>query len=400
MKVKALVLALISALALSATAQEVTTNDVTTMPAKNVSFSKQKGNWFISLQGGGSILQGLTDRKVSPSCATFTDRIGYTGAIAVGKWHNPYFGTRLSVDYNYFKDGYAQELQAAHALNPHFDFMFDMSNYFGIYDANRVFHFVPFVGVGYQCNQTIGETKAETKMIRDGKGKDSKDNTIDKLTHAATVNAGVELQFRLGNRVSLVLAPQVTFANMLKSTQAEYTRPNDLVGQVRAGLTFDLGKRGFEAVVPMDYALLNDLQAQVNSLRAENAELAKRPKECPKAETIVREVPAKEITRSVFFRIGSARVDRNQIANIFEAAEFAKANNAAIVVVGYADAKTGTASYNLTLSERRAREVARRLTDEYGVPSNLVTIEYKGQEVQPFNENAWNRVVIMTATAK
>ena len=51
----------------------------------------------------------------------------------------------------------------------------------------------------------------------------------------------------------------------------------------------------------------------------------------------------------------------------------------------------------MTLSEKRAREVARILTDEYGVPSSQITIDYKGDTVQPYAENAWNRVVIMTA---
>ena len=40
-----------------------------------------------------------------------------------------------------------------------------------------------------------------------------------------------------------------------------------------------------------------------------------------------------------------------------EMAEYAKSNNAKIVVTGYADSKTGTAEYNKKLSEKRAEAV-------------------------------------------
>ena len=65
--------------------------------------------------------------------------------------------------------------------------------------------------------------------------------------------------------------------------------------------------------------------------------------------------------------------------------------------MGYADEKTGSADYNMKLSEKRAREVARLLVDECGVPSELITIDFKGSSEQPYSKNAWNRVVIMKA---
>lgn len=392
MKLKALALALVGAFALSASAQEVVNTDVENTPGKNVSFKTNKGsdNWFISLQGGASIVQSFSRIDIAKD-VKLLDRIGYTGALGIGKWHNPYFGTRLSIDYNYFKDGYSPlvngKAQAGHSLNPHFDFMFNMNNYFGAYRPNRVFSFVPFLGVGYMANQIMVGNPDANKVYFDKMN----------LNHSVSGNAGVELQFRLARRVSLVLAPQITVTNMLRSPAALVHKANDLVGQVRLGLTFDAGRPDWEPIVPMDEALVNDLQSQVNRLKAENMELAKRPKSCPECETTVKEVAVKEIERHVFFRIGRANVDKNQMANIYTVAEFAKANNLPVVVVGYADAGTGSSDYNMTISEKRAREVARILTDEYGVPSNLVNIEYKGDTEQPFENNAWNRVVIMTA---
>ena len=88
---------------------------------------------------------------------------------------------------------------------------------------------------------------------------------------------------------------------------------------------------------------------------------------------------------------------RNQQINIFNTAQFVKENNAPIKVIGYADKKTGTSNYNMGLSEKRARAVAKELIDKYGVSSDQITIEWKGSDEQPYDENNWNRVVIMRA---
>jgi outer membrane protein OmpA-like peptidoglycan-associated protein len=97
----------------------------------------------------------------------------------------------------------------------------------------------------------------------------------------------------------------------------------------------------------------------------------------------------------VYFRLNSAVIDKNQEINIFNTAEFAKKNGSPIKLTGYADRKTGNPDYNKGISERRARVVAKRLIDKYGISSNNISIEWKGDEIQPYSENAWNRVVIM-----
>ena len=74
-----------------------------------------------------------------------------------------------------------------------------------------------------------------------------------------------------------------------------------------------------------------------------------------------------------------------------------KKNNAPIKVIGYADKKTGTSKYNFGLSEKRARAVAKELIEKYGVSSDQITIEWRGSDEQPYAENNWNRVVIMSA---
>ena len=81
-------------------------------------------------------------------------------------------------------------------------------------------------------------------------------------------------------------------------------------------------------------------------------------------------------------------------------AEWLKANpEEKIAIVGYADRNTGSAAYNMGLSERRANAVAKVLTDEYGIDPSRLTVKWDGSEVQPYNneaQNDWNRIVIFT----
>lgn len=394
MKTRVLALVFAGVFALSASAQEVATSaQVADQPGKNVTFSRNRAsdNWFITLQGGTNYGMGFTRQGVQKD-VEFKDQLGISAGLGFGKWYNPYFASRLMIDYNLIKDGYAlrdgDALQQMHSLNPHIDFMFNMNNYFGTYNSERVFSFVPWIGVGYFGSQIVMNTPAGSKVYQD-------DNNFN---HAVSGNLGIDLNFRLGRVATLSLAPSVTFTNLFASVRPETHKSNDMLAQLRLGLTFNTGRSDFEAIVPMDYALLNTLQSEINSLRSQNAELSKRPVRCPECPEVAPAVT--NIVKSesvVYFRIGSARVDRNQLINIYNTAEFVKANNVPVTVVGYADAQTGSSDFNMQLSEKRAREVARILTDEYGVPSSQITIDYKGDTVQPFSENAWNRVVIMTA---
>ena len=71
----------------------------------------------------------------------------------------------------------------------------------------------------------------------------------------------------------------------------------------------------------------------------------------------------------------------------------AEDENASVVLVGYADAGTGSAKRNLELSEARAEAVKKILVD-LGVNANRVSIVAKGDTHQLFNENDANRVVV------
>ncbi|MEH2862767.1 OmpA family protein [Segatella copri] len=68
-----------------------------------------------------------------------------------------------------------------------------------------------------------------------------------------------------------------------------------------------------------------------------------------------------------------------------------------VVVTGYADKGTGNDVINDRIAAKRAAAVVWMLTKKYNIPSERITEESKGARVQPFAENAENRVTIMIA---
>lgn len=80
-----------------------------------------------------------------------------------------------------------------------------------------------------------------------------------------------------------------------------------------------------------------------------------------------------------------------------EACEFAKKyEGVKMNVVGYADKGTGTPSVNMKYSKLRAEKAVKAMKDA-GIDGSLISMDYKGDTVQPFADNDKNRVVIITA---
>ena len=379
MKIKALFLALLAGCFVAASAQEFQPQiGFSTEKGYKTNFKKNKAkdNWFISIAGGASILMGDQNSE-----ASLGSRWNFAPQLSVGKWFNPYLALRAQFNggiLHGFENEGATIMQHNRYFAAHADLLWDVTNFWGKYDENKVFHFIPWIGLGYA--QRFKTTNSVYRA----------------RTESPTVNFGVLLGFRVSKRVDINVEAQGSLLNEDFNRVSMYHN-TDGITQISAGLTFRLGKTNFEVLEQMDYDLLNDLNNQINALRAENDELRKRPVSCPECKETVTEVVNNVIDNVVFFRINSSKIDKNQYINIYNTAEYMKANNTPIKVVGYADKNTGKADYNMQLSEKRAKAVAKELTEKYGIPSNQITVEWKGCEEQPYDENSWNRVVIMRA---
>lgn len=379
MKVKAILLALLSGFVFSAAAQEYQPQvGFSTEKGYKTNFKKNKAgdNWFISIAGGASMLFGDENGN-----ANFGDRLNFAPQFSFGKWFNPYLGFRTQLNggvIHGFEGRNAEVMQHNKYMAAHIDFLWDVTNFWAPYNEKKVFRLIPWVGLGYAQRFKTTESVERSR------------------TESPTLNAGILTAFRLSNRVDLNVELQGSLLNEQFNRVSMHHLCDGLV-QLSAGLTFKLGKTNFEVLEPMDYDLLNDLNGQINRLRAENDELSKRPVSCPECKETVEEIVNNVVDNVVFFRLNSSKIDKNQQINIYNTAEFIKANNTPIKVIGFADRKTGKADYNMQLSEKRAKAVAKELIDKYGISSSQITVEWKGCEEQPYSENSWNRVVIMRA---
>jgi len=371
---------------------------VSTLPGYQTAW-KHSGlgeNWFIQVAAGGQIFQGDFDQMNSNTLGRFT----LVPTVAVGKLFKPYWGLRLKAQggslHGYENSG--EIMQHFKYYNVHLDAMWNWMNYWGV--PEKKFNFGPYIGLGFarrlQGDEVVPETNYDNGIGRlPGR---SKEVQYNHYSDVLTVNSGLQFGYAFSKRVSLdfdfgvAVVPDYFDRAIQKAS-------NEAIFTFTGGLTFKLGKTGFDAVEPMDHELIDNLNKQINNLKAENANLAKRPVSCPECPKVAPAVPVNEINyvpNVVFFRLNSDKIDANQQISVYNTAEFVKNTGEKIKVVGYADVKTGNPKYNLDISKRRAQAVAKELMTKYNIPSEKITVEWNGDAIQPYPENNWNRVVIMS----
>ena len=367
---------------LSITAQE---SGVSKEAGRKATFARNGvwDNWFVGAGAGASMFMGAENQH-----AGIMDRLTVNPTLFVGKWFNPYLGFRFAAQggkIHSFTGNDGQNMSSTTHMNFHADAMFNATNYFLNYKEDRFYNFIPTVGIGYD----------RSKPRMSGWFGDRGLNTL-------TFNASLLNTFRINDRFSAFAEVGGLFLESRFVPNYEGNSHWAGILNANAGIIMKVGKSGFNEALLMDQGLIDDLNDQINTLRNQNAELRKRPESCPAA--VVCPEPEKVVKSEVyvpnvvFFRLNSAVIDNNQDISIYNTAEYLKANpNAKVKIVGYADKNTGTAAYNLKLSEKRAQNVAQSLISKYKISSDRVTTEWKGSSEQPYKENAWNRVAIFFA---
>ena len=389
--------------------------------------NKRKNNWFISLGGSANLLQAEQDKLFS-----LEDRLSFGGAFAVGKWFNPYFGARIQVmggelkgfnvkyDYNgkYTRpndaprlsypmgltgvypnlnwndlktvkskngvDGFAQQFNYGSAG---IDMMANLTNLFrGSYKEVNKFDVVPYMGLGYITAFNNDET------------------TID--YHGIFARIGVNLAYNINSKWAIFLEPQ---ANATTKEFDGYVgdADADLVANIVLGIQYTINR---DYSVPNLNVLSQDevdfLNRKINENRSliENHQniLERQQKllrdlgDCcdEKGETIIVN-NNNFLPEYIRFSLNSAEITGSERTKIGEAIQFLNANpNSKLLLIGYADKKTGNRTINLALSQKRVESVANELK-RGGINSNRIVLEWKGDSEQPYQQNEWNRVVIM-----
>ena len=364
---------------------ESTTIDVTQIECKDNYAHSWRKNWFLQL-GAGAQLPFVEDTRFNHH---WYKQITAIYNVGVGHWWSPYFGFRFTGFYGptHWDN---TEWGKAKNVNLNLEVMWDMINSIAGY-KDRVFSIIPFLGLGatytwdYEgyCN------------LYDRHGNEKKNNWT------MPISAGIQLRFRLCKYVDFFAEGRFMFYPDTWNRDA-VNRPLDINTVALGGFNINFGGRHFDSYNPCEYLdYIKSLNNQVNDLRGALATTAAALAACEA------QLPCPEVTAApevhqpapmlscVRFKINSARVTNEEMVNVYNVAKWMEANPGANVKIrGYADKDTGTSSYNMKLSERRAQAVYDILVKDYNINPDRLTTEQYGSDVQPFEVNNWNRIVL------
>ena len=379
---------------LNANAQEVVVEEtdvvaVSEVPCKTHYYSDAKDNWFIQI--GAGINSPFVENKLPNGDQKHHLAVAYN--FGFGKWFSPYLGWRLSFlggPMHWDNEVYSK----AKYVNANLDFMWDMFNSLGGVNSKRVFSIVPFVGLG---GTFTWDYKPVNSNIHNDHGQ-AKQNSW-----TLPVSAGLQLRFRLCKYVDFFAEGRAQFYGDNFNNYA-YDDPVDISLSAVGGFTFYIGGRDFKSYNPCDYlGYINNLNNQVNDLRGELATTAaalaaaEAQLPCPEVEEVVAVSEPAPLMATVRFTINSAKISDQEKVNVYNIAKWMKDNpDQCVAIVGYADKDTGTSDYNMTLSKRRAQAVNDMLVNTYGINPDRLSIQAEGSNVQPYEENNWNRIVIFS----
>lgn len=378
--------------AAQASAQEVVveeTSVVTTdvVECKDHYSSSWRDNWFIQIGAGVSVpfTEFYSEKGDAKRHMTAVYNVG------VGHWFSPYLGFRFSGYYGKIHFDYGR-MNSAQMGNLNFDIMWDMTSSICGVNPDRVFSFIPYFGVG---GTYTWDFKGLEPSIRAHHGH------LKTREWTLPVSAGFQLRFRLCKYVDFFAEARASFYgdNFNNVVNGD---PIECNITAIGGFSFTIGGRKFQKYNPCDYlGYINQLNGQVNSLRGElattAAALAAAEAQLPCPEVSETTVVTSPLLSTVRFSINSAKITDREQVNVYNIAQWMKANPEATVVVdGYADKDTGTSEYNMELSQRRAQAVMDMLVNEYGISRDRLSYKAYGSDTQPYPENDWNRIVIFT----
>lgn len=402
----------------SANAQDVFVDDaatVTEFTCDNTDhyFSNWRDNWFIEIGAGAN--QPIVERGITAKPMRTLDAPKWTASYSFGfgRWISPYIGFRFKAIGGSYHFSAPMDLSVdatsskawvhMKGVNLQVEMMWDMLNSIS-YNPKRFFSIIPFFGLGGAASwdfKAAGE-KWPPFQGYNNMAADNADHS-KRVQWTLPVSAGIQFRMRLCKYVDFFAEARAQFYGDNWNNYATGASVDALVSAM-GGFSFNIGGRGWNTFNECNYvSQVAALNGQVNDLRAQllacGQEVAALQSQlpCPEAKKDCVNAP---LMSTVRFMINSDKIMPTEMVNVYNMAEWMKANpNEKVTIIGYADRNTGTAEYNLALSERRANAVAKALTDEYGIAADRLTVKWDGSDVQPYNneaQNDWNRIVIFT----
>ena len=328
-------------------------------------------HWYMHAQAGASYTVGEASfgDLISPAMGVYAGyqispvwgvRAGLSGWEAKGAWASP----KAVYKYNY--------------LQGNIDATVDLANLFCKYNPERFFNPYMFAGIGvngaFNNDEAVALNAAGYKM--ENLWCDSKVNVAGRF--------GLGTNLRLSNKIYFNIEAN---ANVLSDKYNSKKAGNaDWQFNALAGFTIKFGKTS-KKTEPVYYD-----PEPVHPTPEPVVEPTPAPE--PDPEPVV---TAESVQQHIYFTIGSAKIRESEEGKIDELVNYLNEHqNAKVEICGYADKGTGYAGINKRWSERRAHAVAEALKG-HGISADRISIDSKGDTVQPFEANNDNRVCICIA---
>lgn len=338
-----------------------------------------KPYWFAGVQAGAqtTFTNYSSLKMVTPQFA-----------IQAGRWMAPEFGARLHVMGYQQKDGIAQgqygldeQTYKFKACTADIDFLFNMSNIINPNRPCKAFDWVFLAGFGANYGWDFDEFKTLTY------GNDFQSNHPDYHeqvcgTKHSTFNGrlGTQFNYNVCEKFTVGLELQANYKNDLYNLKVNDRSDWQVVALL--GATYNFGCKKKEKPVPVVEPIY---ETRVDTVWYDDISY----------KTV--EV-AEGIRRDIHYTIRKS--DPISEKMVSEIADFVKSHkDVKVSVTGYADKGTGNPRINMGYSKQRAEGVTEALINA-GVPADIITTDWKGDTVQPFEENDDNRVAITVASGK
>jgi len=365
-------------------------------------------NWTAVATIGTQFYLGDNDWK-----AKFSELLtGPAVDLYLYKWISPNFGLGLGFTYNPFKGLYQinnelaafktdifygtynkQQLyrQKGHTFNPYVIALVDLDNLFAGYNPERKYNIAMYAGGGI----ILGNDPIQART-------------------GATFNLGLLNIFRVLKNFDLTLnlrgglvSDSFDGESRLYERQTEQhikkNIPFDGTAGLTAGVIYHFGTKDklkeWQRVgtVSKTYTGYADAKAEIAVLQNElDASKKENEKLLAKSQdTVIVKEPV--IWYHVQFKIDKWDISNRERVNLEKVAEHIKsAPNSKFSICGYADLQTATPSHNKMLSENRAHQVYKVLTEEFGVKPEQLVIDFKGGvDLMFYKENRLSRCVII-----
>lgn len=313
--------------------------------------------WYVQAQGG--LEYPLTNAKFDE----FFDLTQPAFGLNIGRQVTPLVGVRLGVEG--WNAKVVSELDAA-VVNKYkyyttsFDATLNLVNLFSKKPCHPI-NVYALAGVGYNWSEA----------------------TLTSSTwFAPSCRVGAILEANLSKNVSLSLEQRFTNTSTQWDGNIGGKNQHDWYGTTMLGIAYKFGHKKVKHVVE---ALPEVWETKVDTIYYDETEY--------KTKTV-----SEQFTCDDHFKIReSAPVSESVINKVTDFVK--KYNNVKVFVTGYADKGTGNPTVNMKYSQQRAESVANALV-EAGVPADIITVDWKGDTVQPFAENDKNRAAIVVVSGE